>query len=131
MSIEVTDTTNKYANQDLPDGARIFKVLGVEKKYGKQGGEFFIWKLAYDGGTGEQVLLPNMMSGLLRAIGCDEIEPNKFQWDTNEQGGKLFSATVSHKPDAKDATKIRQHMSEFDVVTLKDSSEILSENAHV
>lgn len=116
MSIEITDTVNKYANKELPDGARIFKVQGVEKKYGQKGGEFFIWKLAYDGGEGEQVLLPNMMSGLLRAIGCEEIEPNKFRWDTLAQDGKVFSATVSHKPDQKDPTKVRQHMSEFDAV---------------
>lgn len=116
MSREITDTTNKYANQEIPDGARIYKVLGVEKKFGKNGGEFFIWKLAYDGGVGEQVLLPNMMGALLRAIGCTETEPNKFDWDTNDQDGKAFSATVSHKPDIKDPTKIRQHMSEFDVV---------------
>lgn len=117
MSREITDTTNKYANQELPDGKQMFKVLGVDKKYGKKNGaEFFIWKLAYESGTGEQVLLPNMMAGLLRALGCTETESNKFDWDTNEQTDKLFTATVSHKPDDKDATKIRQHMGEFEEV---------------
>lgn len=120
MSREITDTTNKFANQDIPDGAQMFKVLGVDKKYGKNGGEFFIWKLGYEGGTGEQVLLPNMMAGLLRVLGCTETEPNKFDWDTNEQNDKLFTATVSHKPDAKDASKIRQHMGDFENVQVAD-----------
>jgi hypothetical protein len=113
MSVEITDTVNKYANQELPDGTRTYKVVEVTKKYGKNGGEFFIWKLAYEGGVGEQVLLPNMMGELLRVLKCEETEPNKFRWDTNEQSDKTFTATVSHKPDAKDASKIRQHMGEF------------------
>lgn len=110
---EITDTTNKYTNKDIPDGTWIFKVLGIEKKYGKI--EFFVWKLAHDGGEGEQVLLPNMMGGLLRALKCQESEPNKFDWDTEEQIGKYFWATVTHAPDKKDATKIRQHMGDFKV----------------
>jgi len=113
MSREITDTNNKYANQELPDGRNCFKIESIEKKYGKNGGEFFIWKLKHDKGEGEQVLLPNMMGGLLRALGCTETEPNKFDWDTFEQSGKCFLATVSHKPDQKDPSKIRQHMSEF------------------
>jgi hypothetical protein len=113
MSVEVTDTTNKYANQEIPDGTRTFRVISVEKRYGKKGGEFFIWKLAYEGGEGEQVLLPNMMGELLRVLKCTETEKNKFQWDTNEQGDKSFTATVSHKVDQQDATKIRQHMGDF------------------
>jgi hypothetical protein len=63
-----------------------------------------------------------MMAGLLRVLGCTETEPNKFDWDTTEQDGKAFWATVSHKPDAKDATKIRQHMGEFK--PLEDEKEI-------
>jgi hypothetical protein len=116
MSVEMTDTANKYANKDLPDGTGLFRVNGVEKKYGKNGGEFFIWKLQFKGGEGEQVLLPNMMSGLLKVLGCEEVEPNKFRWDTNEQDGKTFEATVSRKPDLKDPNKIRQHMGDFKAV---------------
>ena len=111
MSREITDTTNKYPNQDLPDGRNCFKVESIEKKYGKS--EFFVWKLKYDKGEGEQILLPNMMGGLLRVLKCEETEPNKFDWDTFEQSGKCFLATVSHKPDQKDPSKIRQHMSDF------------------
>lgn len=113
MSREITDTSNKYAEQEIPDGTRTFTVTEVVKRYGKKGGEFFIWKVSYQGGTGEQVLMPSMMTELLRVLGCTEIEPNKFDWDTNEQVGKTFSAEVSHKPDAKDATKMRQHMGGF------------------
>lgn len=116
MSREITDTTNKYANQEISDGKWIFKVKEVNKKYGKNGGEFFIWKVEYQDGEGEQVLLPNMMAGLLRVLGCTETEPNKFDWDTNEQTGKAFWGTVSHKPDLKDPKIIRQHMGEFEGV---------------
>lgn len=118
MSHEVTDTSNKYANQALPEGRRKFIVAGpVEKKYGKKGGEFFIWKLQFDGGIGEQVLLPNMMGPLLRVLGCSESEPNKFDWDTNEQEGKAFMATVKLVPDAKDPKVVRQHLAEIENVT--------------
>lgn len=114
---EITDTTNKYADQEIPDGARIFRVVSIEKRYGKStGAEFFVWRLAYEGGEGEQILMPNMMGPLLRVLGCKETEPNKFDWDTTEQTDKAFSATVSRKPDRKDPTKMRQIMSEFDAV---------------
>lgn len=114
MSREITNTASRFENQDLPDGRNCFRVLGVEKKYGKKGGEFFVWKLQHAKGTGEQVMLPNMMGGLLRVLGCDEVEPNKFDWDTMEQTDKLFMATVSHKPDKENPSTIRQHMGTFD-----------------
>lgn len=113
MSREITDTSNKFADESLPDGRNCFKVISITKKYGNKGGEFFIWALQFAGGEGEQILLPNMMGGLLRVLKCTETEPNKFDWDTFEQSGKLFMATVSHKPDAKDPSIIRQHMSDF------------------
>lgn len=117
MSHERTDTTNKYANQAIPEGRRKFIVAGpVVKKYGGKGGEFFIWKLQFDGGIGEQVLLPNMMAELLRVLGCDEPEPNLFDWDTNEQEGKAFMATVKLVADKKDPKIVRQHMSEYAVI---------------
>lgn len=113
MSREITDTKSKYQNQDLPDGRTAFRVVSVEKKYGKKGGEFFIWKLQHDKGEGDQILLPNMMGGLLRVLKCTETEENKFDWDTFEQTNKTFLATVSHKPDKDNPTTIRQHMGEF------------------
>lgn len=114
MSREITNTTNKFANQELPEGRRRFIIAGpVEKKYGKNGGEFFMWPLQFEGGLGQQILLPNMMGDLLRTLGCNEPEPNKFDWDTMEQEGKAFVATVKRVPDRKDPKIIRQHMSEF------------------
>jgi hypothetical protein len=113
VSHEITDTNSKFPNQDIPDGTRTFTVMEVTKKYGKNGGEFFVWKLSYEGGVGEQVMLPNMMGELLRVLKCEETEKNKFDWDTMEQVDKTFSATVSHKPDVKDSKIIRQHMSGF------------------
>lgn len=113
MSREITDTNSKYANKELPDGRNCFKVESIEKKYGQKGGEYFVWKLSHTSGEGEQILLPNMMGALLKALGCQEIEPGKYDWDTFEQYGKFFMATVSHKPDQKDPTKVRQHMSDF------------------
>lgn len=113
MSREITDTTNKFVNYDIPDGQHLFKILEVRNM---QGGRFFIWKLEYggeEGLVGEQLLLPNMMGELLKTLNCTEIEPNKYDWNTEDQVGKSFSATVSHKPDRKDPTKIRQHMSGY------------------
>ncbi len=114
MSHEITDTKSKFVNQNLPEGRRRFVIMGQpEKKYGKKGGEFFVWKLQYDGGVGEQILLPNMMGDLLRTLGCDEPEPDKFDWDTAEQEGKAFIATIKLVPDSKDPKIVRQHMSEY------------------
>lgn len=115
---ETTDTSPRFANEDIPDGPNQFQVISVEKFYGKV--EFFIWKLKFMGGEGKQVLLPNMMAPLLRVLRCTETEPNKFDWDTDQQAGKSFKATVSHAPDKKDASKIRQHMTDFEAIQTDD-----------
>jgi len=114
MSREITNTKGKFANQELPEGRKRFIVSApVEKKYGKKGGEYFIWTLQYDGGIGQQILLPNMMGDLLRVLGCQEVEPDKYDWDTNEQEGKAFIATVRLVPDKTDPKIVRQHMSDY------------------
>jgi len=113
MSREITNTKSRFSNQELPDGRTAFRVLSVDKAYGKNNSEFFIWKLQHERGEGEQLLMPNMMGGLLRVLKCTESEPNIFDWDTFDQVNKVFLATVSHKPDKNDSSVIRQHMSEF------------------
>lgn len=123
MSREITNTKSMFANQDLPDGRRLFMVVDdIVKKYGKSGAEFFIVTLQYQGGIGQQMFMPNMMGPLLKALGCQETEPNVWDWDTTEQAGKTFTATIAHQPDKKDPTKMRQHMSEIEKV--KDEKEI-------
>lgn len=122
MSREITITKGKFG-EPLPEGRRRFVVAGpVEKKYGKKGGEFFVWKLQYEGGIGEQVLLPNMMGGLLRVLGCEETEPDKYDWDTNEQEGKAFIATVKLVPDRDDPKIVRRHMGEYAKVEEDENS---------
>lgn len=108
---ETTDTNysgGNYSSRDIPDGEHLLTVKSVERKT-KGTTVFYIWR--FD--MGEQVLLPSMMAGLLRALGCTEGEPGKFDWDTDAQDGKQVWAVVSHKPDKKDPTKIRQHMGDF------------------
>jgi len=114
MSREITDTTPKYDNQDLPDGRMEFMIIGdIEKKYGRNGGEYFIATLQYSSGIGKHLFMTSMLGPLLRAIGIPETEKNKFDWDTTEQAGKKFIATISHAPDKKDPAIVRQNMSEI------------------
>lgn len=108
---ETTDTSSRFLG-DLPDGPNIFKVVNIEKFYSPA--EFFVFHLNWSGGDGKQTFFANMMGPLLRTLGCEETSPNVFEWDTDVQFGKRFKATVSHAPDKKDATKIRQHMGAFE-----------------
>lgn len=111
--IEETDTTNKFANE-LPDGPNTFKITGIERFYSPA--DFWVFSLEYPGGTGQQTLFANMLGPLLRVLGCEESEPNKFRWDSDLQVGKYFKATVGHAPDKKNPVKIRQHMGAFEKV---------------
>ena len=114
MSREITDTTPKYDNQDLPDGRFEFMIIGdIVKKYGKNGGEFFVVTLQHASGIGQHLFMTSMLGPLLRAIDIPETEKNKFDWDTTEQASKKFIATISHVPEKKDPSKIRQHMSDI------------------
>lgn len=118
MTREITDTNDSYPDRDIPDGTYDFKVLRCEKKYGgaKKDKPFYVWTLEYEGVKGEQILMPNMMGDLLRALGCPESKPGVFDWDTELVVNQVFKATVSHAPDRKDPNKIRQQMSEFKAV---------------
>ena len=111
--IEETDTTNKFANE-LPDGTWIFKITGIERFYAPA--DFWVFSLEYQGGSGQQTLFANMLGPLLRCLGCEEKEPNKFVWDSDLQVNKYFKATVGHAPDKKNPAKIRQHMGGFEKV---------------
>ncbi len=118
MSREQTDTNDSYPDKDIPDGTYEFKVLNVTKKMGGANKDkpFYVWKLEYEGVKGEQVLMPNMMGGLLKALGCMETAPGKFDWDTELVANQVFSAKVTHAPDKKDPSKMRQQMSDFRAV---------------
>lgn len=115
MTREQTDTNDNYPDKDIPDGTYEFKVLSATKKYGgeKKDKPFYVWKLEYEGVKGEQVLMPNMMGELLRALGCEETKPGQFDWDTELVVNQVFSATVSHEADKKNPAKIRQQMKDF------------------
>lgn len=126
MSRETTDTSANYGNKDIEDGNWDFTIVSCTKKYGGTNKDtpFYVWKLKYEKGDGEQILLPSMMGGLLRALGAKEELPNVFTWDTEDYNGKRFNATVSHEPDKKDPSKMRQKMGHFQLPMSKAESEI-------
>lgn len=109
---ETTDTSRPSDRQKIPDGTYSFEIIKVTKMY-KGEVPYYIWTLEYEGGVGEQLLLPSMMGELLRTLGCKEIVPNKFDWDTEEVAGISFIATISHRPDKKKPEIIRQQMTDF------------------
>lgn len=113
---ETLDTNDSYPDRDIPDGKYEFKVISVQKKYGGAAKDkpFYVWNLEYEGVKGEQVLMPNTMGPLLKALGCEEAKPGVYEWDTELMVNQVFSATVSHKMDKKG--KLRQEMSGFEKV---------------
>lgn len=114
MARETLDTNQKQKG-NIEDGTWNFEAVSMTKKYGGANKDvpYFLLKVRYVEGDGEQILLPNMMGPLLRLLGAKEVKPNKFDFDTDDFQGFRFSATVSHEPDKKDPTKIRQHMGSF------------------
>jgi hypothetical protein len=120
MSREITTTTPRV-KELIPEGKRTFIITGpVAKKFGKaSGAELFIFPLQYkdDAGNmriGEQMLLGSTLGPLLRVLGCNEVSPNIFDWDTEELEGRAFIAQVGHKPDKKDPSITRQYMGHFE-----------------
>lgn len=119
MSHEITSTKNNFKKYPpIPEGRRRYVIAApVKKLYGKNSSEFFVWTLQYqhngENCLGEQALMPNMMGPLLRVLGCQETEPENFDWDTDAVEGMAFVATTERQPDKKDPTIIRIHMSEY------------------
>lgn len=111
---EITDTRDRFASDPLPEGTNRFVVAAEpKKKMNANGNEYWIWRFQWDKGIGDQIMLPNMMGGLLKTLGFKEIEPKKFDWDTLECEGKAVLATVRYEQDKKDPTKTRCHMGDF------------------
>lgn len=110
MSRENTDTNSDFKNDPLPDGRRTFKVVSV-RKHMKGDTKMYFWELSHKDGEGTQLLLPSMMGGLLRVLGCTETRKNEFDWETELMEGKSFDATVSHGVDKNGV--MRQNMTDF------------------
>lgn len=112
---ETLDTSSNFPDKNIPDGTYEFRVMSVVKKYGGANKDkpFYVWLLTFGDNQAEQILMPNMMGDLLRVLGCKEVKQNHFDWDTDEVMGAKFTATVTHSPDKKDSSKIRQNMTEF------------------
>jgi hypothetical protein len=113
---ETIDTRGQF-DTSLPDGEREFRVEKITRRE-KGMTVMYIWQVSFDGTegereTGDQLLLPSMMSDLLRVLGCKEILPKQFEWDRDLIVGKYFIARVSREPDKKDPSKIRQQMTSF------------------
>lgn len=123
---ETLDTNRQFSNKDIQDGTWDFSVISCTKKFGGKNKDtaFYVWKVKYAEGEGEQILLPNMMAPLLRILGAKESKPNVFDFDTDDFFGAKFAATVSREPDKKDPSKMRQKMGHFQAPLAKDVDSI-------
>lgn len=117
MARERTNTAGKLAL--IPEGTRQFMVAGeIKKKYvgPNKDMEMFIVPLQFKEGIGDQAFLASMMGPFLKAMGSKEIAPGVYDWDTTEFEGKSFQATVTHKADKNDSSKIRAGMGDIKTV---------------
>lgn len=80
-------------------------ILGVEKKDIPGGYVIYEWEFQTDAYTGKIGLFSSGMGELLKALGADEHEPNKFIWDDDDVVGKSVSFTVEHSTDKKGKTR--------------------------
>ena len=94
----------------IPEGTRRFIVNGEVKQKPIANGTLYLVPLQFDEGIGEQAFFANTIGTLLRTLGCTEIAPDDFEWDTAELEGRAFNAIVTHVADKKDHTKIRSQM---------------------
>jgi hypothetical protein len=111
MSLEETDTTG-FEKTPIPDGEHTFKIVFVGRVEKVKG--LYEWELeAKDGEVYQHNMFANEMGDLLRLLDCKETSKNKFTWDTVLVEGRMFTATVSHVPDKKDSSIIRQKLTGF------------------
>jgi len=116
MSYEETDTKSQF-DDDISDGEHEFMIEEVVAKE-INGKKAYEWKLDYKDeneqlAEGKVLTWPNQIKELLRILGCEEYETDKFRWDTVMQKGKWFFATISHDPDKKNPSKIYRNMKDF------------------
>lgn len=105
---ETTDTSG-YAL--FPKGHYKFVVTEEPQKYKTSNGKIgYIFEFETINERGEKKIFKErfiiwLIGDLLRALKCQEVQKDKFDWDTVEVVGREIEADIAHEPDAKDPTK--------------------------
>lgn len=105
----MTEKTNTAGGR-LPEGHYQFTVTKTPEKFRTATGKIrYVWHFETLIGTElkshRESFMVWMMGDLLRALKCKEEKKNEFEWELEEQVGKIIFADIVYEPDKNDPNK--------------------------
>ena len=101
------ERTNTKRFELFPEGTYLFTVTQAPEKFRTETDKIrYVWKFSttIDGRPREykESMMVWLMGDLLRALECQEITPDDFEWEVEEVVGKIIWGTIKHEPDRRD-----------------------------
>ena len=115
MSEQITDTGKTL----IPEGNYDATITSVVKKEPKG---FVIYEWNFETLKDDKTfyfkisLFSSQMTELLRALGAEEVTPNRFKWDDEKVVGNTLSFNLVHMADKKGV--IREQLSDIKLLTI-------------
>lgn len=120
MSKFVTETGRTL----VPEGHYVAMINNVKEKNIK---EFILYEWSFESEVDNKsyyfgiTLFSSQMSEILRALNCQEISNNKFEWDSEQVIGNTIEFNICHIADKKGV--IREQLSDIKLLTVPTKSE--------
>ena len=113
----------------VPENHYVAMINNVKEKTIK---EFILYEWSFEADVDNKpyyfgiTLFSSQMSDILRALGCQEVSNNKFEWDSEQVIGNTIEFNIVHVADKKGV--IREQMSDIKLLTAKPVSQDIAWN---
>ena len=124
------ERTNTGGFALFPEGTYLFTVTQAPEKFRTETGKIrYVWRFnttiegrpkAY-----RESFMAWMLKPLLKALECQEVVSDEFEWEPDEQVGKIVWGTIVHEPDRKNPDKKWARMT--DIQSTKEKAQIEEE----
>lgn len=117
----MTKHTTETGRTLLPEDHYVAMINNVKEKEIPGGYIVYEWSFEADGGDKAKhfslSMFSSQMADLLRALGCQEVSKNRFEWDDEQVIGNTIEFNVVHVVDKKGV--IREQMSDIKLLSAK------------
>lgn len=102
----------------VPESHYVAMINNVKEKNIK---EFIIYEWSFEAEVNGKAyyfslsMFSSQMGDLLRALGCQEVTKNKFEWDSDQVIGNTIEFNICHVSDKKGV--VREQMSDIKLLT--------------
>ena len=103
----------------IPEGHIVAMITNVKEK--EIPGGYIVYEWSFEAEEGDKAkyfsmsMFSSQMADLLRALNCQEVSKNRFEWDDEQVIGNTIEFNIVHVADKKGV--IREQMSDIKLLT--------------